>query len=425
MKRLKIILIFAIMMVSASICLFAGFNSSPVYAEISGVSGNNYVLTGYVGYQPVDYFDSLSSSEIETPSKNYYNQSGVSSKKYYAIAPDVSLFRKNYNTGFATIYLTDEMKALASHGFLSAKASAGLLAFNERQSSKVKITITVYYEDGSSAQKDISSSRVYDDGAVYNPEWVSTDYIELMNATSIKFSFTSLDKSNLFNSANFLIFEPSISIKSTIDSLIFENLSKDVYPNEVIELRGYNDITTMTEGGDLINYYKSYHKVSYEIVAGASYVDAFGSYLNVRSSAPDNAEIVVRAKCKANSTSNDYLYSGNITYTVCKNKVQILPVVDFEQYGVIGGGGSYYVGQTVSLSVSLNGGYNFINWTINDNVITEQNARFVVQRTNNVKLNLTKDLYISQIVVADKVYDGPTMLELFNMFWKVKRLEMI
>ena len=175
-------------------------------AEIAGKEITNYVLTGYQGYYPYHYFDYLFGA---TYSKDitYINQFGEEVSEYRAIVSNNdNYFGADYAKGTAEINLSGEMLTLADTGHYYAYASAGLLALENKDKSKVIITLS-----NGSVSESVTSNKVYSNG-VFSPDWVSTNKVFLNSKSDVlTFQFSTLEKATAWVPANFRIFEPSIN----------------------------------------------------------------------------------------------------------------------------------------------------------------------------------------------------------------------
>ena len=136
-----------------------------VQAEISGKEIKNYVLTGYQGYYPYHYFDSLNNA---TYSKDiqYYNKDSKVVSEFRAIEGQFSsMTQTGVALGEALINLSGEMLTLAATGKYYAFASAGLLALKNNNKSKVTISLS-----NGKTTVSATSNKVYQSG-IYSPEW--------------------------------------------------------------------------------------------------------------------------------------------------------------------------------------------------------------------------------------------------------------
>ncbi len=405
----KYILLVMLMIGIGFAAFFVNAIQETAYADIAGLSGNNYVLTGFQGYQPAHYFtDNLGKSRLiftDYKAVTYLDKNGNSTSKYNVLVPDVGMATK-YSEGYASVYPTSDLQELAANGVLYVKASAGLLALGEAQKDKIKICISYTDENGEVQKKEVTSNKVYSGSGIYNPDWVSTEYIKVNTNNPIIFSFTNLEASNFLSQAKFMIFEPTIFFRTMLEEVNFENNDEIVYPKQLVDLLGNTKISNLTTVTDLTKYYKAYHKVSYSILEGAEYANIQGSYLEIKSNAPNGSKIVIKARAKKDSTTNEYIESKTVTYTVNAQKQAIMPVVRFQNYGSVTGSGFYYTGQRVTLTANLLNNFNFISWEVNGQTLFTTSVTFTVSEDNNIKLNLTKNILVSGIDITKKVYDG-------------------
>ena len=106
------------------------------------------------------------------------------------------------------------MQRLVGTGKYFVYASAGLLAMDSGQKSKITISLTA-----SGKTVHATSNKVHS-GGDYSPEWVQTQKIYINNPNEIiKFSFKNGEESSIFNPANFYIFEPRISFGYELEEI--------------------------------------------------------------------------------------------------------------------------------------------------------------------------------------------------------------
>ncbi len=148
------------------------------------------------------------------------------------------------------------------------------------------------------------------------------------------------------------------------------------------------------------------------VTEDASYVAHFsvGNHVVTTSAQPDNGGTVTGAgtyqhgtNCTVTATPNDgYMFvrwmvngeevstEASYTFQVMENthciavfvssSCQVLAIVDPEQGGVVTGAGTYTYGETVTLTLTPNEDYHFINWTENGEVFSEElTITFVVE----------------------------------------------
>lgn len=416
------------MVISIGFCALPNSTEDAAYADITGVSGNNFVLTGYNGYQPDHYFydiannSTLNAVDVTTCIKNYMNASGEECNKFYVItANNNTSFTNKKSYGTAYYYPTTDMSEFVDKEVLYARVSAGVLSFNDKGKSKVKLTISHNRQTYS-----VTSSKVSDNNeSVYSPEYIYTDFVKITDITQpIVFTFEGLDSGSMFSSSKFTIFEPTISLKTCIDEVTIENEGKTVtvFPGQIVELGAVNDITTTTGTNNFAKYCRNIHRISYVIAEGKEYASIIGKYLYVKSNIPNNATIKVAAKCRNDSLSSNYIYSEIATYSVNAETLKVNILTDFDNPGTVTGGGNYYTGQTVSLIAEAASGYTFVGWKKGSELLSSsKNYTFTVTEPVEIKAWFIKTVIITGISVTDKVYDGTNNVEGLEFVFDGKR----
>lgn len=405
------------MLIAVILMQFAGQVSS-VQAEIAGKEIKDYVLTGYQGYYPYHYFDSLTNA---TYSKDveYYNKKGEIVSDFRAIQNDVqSMFSGKVASGNATINLSGEMLTLAQTGKYYAYASAGLLALKDKANSKLTISLS----NGKTTQS-ATSNKVHG-GGVYDPEWVETGKV-FVNTTgsALNFQFSTLEGSTMWAPGEFYIFEPAVHFGIQIDSITNITTSTEVSKGALVKLEATNLLSNL-EGESLIKYYKTLHAIEWEIVSGANNGQILDNYLKV---GQNGGTITVRAKCLKNSNGTEYVYGAPITFTVNTATVAVSAKSNFEEGVKISGvGNSFNQNRYVNIFVEVLEGYSLLR------IEDEQGAQLSHTTTSSglyrVRLYLTntskiinvvlkKTISVEQIVVKDKVYDKNESAEISDIIF--------
>ena len=142
---------------------------------------------------------------------------------------------------------------------------------------------------------------------------------------------------------------------------------------------------------------------------------AHGSYCTVSATANEGYTFVNWTKNgQVISTDADYRFVVNSdTHLVAHfqpNNYQITATVDPEQSGIIHGTGTYSYGQTATLTVTPNESYEFLNWTEDGEVVSEDaNYSFVVTENHNLVAHLMFVDGIGENYNVDiSVYPNPT-----------------
>ncbi|MCF0200367.1 MAG: redoxin domain-containing protein [Bacteroidales bacterium] len=122
----------------------------------------------------------------------------------------------------------------------------------------------------------------------------------------------------------------------------------------------------------------------------------------------------------ANWTDNGTVVSTNAFYTFTVTgsctlvahfaaaSVEITATVDPAQGGTVTGAGTYNAGETVTLEVIPAESYNFINWTENGQVVSEEMTyTFVAEASRNLVAHLEMDDAVSEHLNGLKMYPNP------------------
>ena len=393
-KRNKLLLIITCVFAFCAM-VFAVLNtSSKAYADIEGLSANNYYLTGYSGSKPYHYFnDELGNSTLENCEIEQKD-----GQKFYTIVPEFLVAGKTAS-GIAYVNLTSDIVAMINKGVVYANASAFVDSYKDNEQSRVTITLILGDE-----QHSLTSDKGI---GLHN---VAIENVLIPNdVTKIGFKFELYQKASVTQRPDFALIEPRIYLNTILgnNDLILNNEDASVNPGDIIKLNTDNKINNIDAIGNFINYSKINHEISYEVLSGAEYVTIIGDYLYIDDNAPNNAVISVRAKCRKNSYNNDYIYSKQVDYVVDAQSIILDIITDFENPATIYGEGQFYPGEKSVLQVVPNAGYTFVGWYINDVLVS--NARTYIYSVNmgdKIKAQFVKTITIKQIVAEDKIYDG-------------------
>jgi hypothetical protein len=408
MKNLKNIFVFIILIITGIFAFSGAFSRlENVSAEIGDKEFVNLVLTGGQGYYPYSYFDNLEQATHTNDPIYYYNKQGKITNTYRAITDKINshLSLKN-STGEVSVHLLGGMKQLTGTGRYFVYASAGLLALKDDTSSYIVISLTAGGKTVSA-----SSSLVYS-GGTYSPDWVKTEKIYIDNPNEIiKFSFTNRGASSIWDPADFLIFEPTISFGLEVDEIITVMNDSVVAPGQLIELKAENFLSSIESKGDLINYYKNYHKIEWEILEGNNLASISGSYLNVTGNA---GTIKVRAKCRASTENENYIYSKTISFQIDNSLHSLNLKTNFPEGANLFGGVNYSINEIDTvIFTQVKEGYTFLKYVDelgNDVPFTRSSNGYYrsiidLDRSRAITAILIKNIKIDQIVVEDKYYD--------------------
>lgn len=422
MKKIICFVILFVTMLTCGITLLLPKTKS-VEAEVVGMDMAQIVLTGYNGKTPESYFTNsngvptFSNAQVCDPSKSYIDKKGEKSSKFKYITGKHTSAKDQKSSGFCEFYPTLEMKKVISAGQLMVKAGCGLLALNDKERSKVDITIQIFAGGMVAKTMTFTSDKVSTNDDVFEPDWVETSLVELPTDTEkIVYSFQSREATNRSYAAKFCMFEPTLYFATNLSECKIENQDQSIKAGQVVKLCASNFITEQNPSIYYFEYYQKIHKISFEVTQGKTYAKIVGNYLYVNSDIPFGKKIVVRAKCRKSSLSSEYIYSKEVTFTFDIESMRIVVEKDFENPAKIVGEGDYFVGDHATLSVQPCADFEFVGWEFSGAIVsTEKSYTFVVEKNQTIKAKFTKHIKISKIVVKSKYYDGTTSVEFENI----------
>ena len=408
MKPIKVKAFFIMSVLAILTCsVFACFQ--PVLlANAATFSSTNaeLKLVGFQGYSPIHYFDNLKQVSIDSVS-NYTDDDDRMTDEYYIVKSNTTSLFGEYSTGSTSITPYSDYITLADANVLHAYAKTGIVAGSS--TSKNKVTISLQHNGTTQTATNENIGGIVDN--IYTPYYYQTQSIKIVSNSNLNFSFTNNATSNLFSKADFKLFEPSIVFKTKINSVSFLNSNQTIYHGDVVKLNGTNAILNINETTSLVNYYKSIHKMQYEIVEGSQYATIIGNYIYF--TGETSGTVKVKAKAIAESDTNNFVYSENIvTFTYISQKKDISVNQNFTGGATITGLGQYYIGDDVSLVANVNTGYTFSHWVLNGQPFYTKSIYFVCGPINQIELYTIKDIQISQIIIKDRYYDGTTNAEI-------------
>ena len=415
MKKIISLLLIIFSALGISVALLFS-KSAPAYADVSATDGANFVLAGYAGYSPSDYFtdannnSTLVNAKAITPDINYLNASGSQTKKYNYIAGSNSSMKEGLSLGSAGVVPSTEMKKIISSGEMVVRLSCGLLSLKDEDRSKVEVRLQIVVGGETSTLATLTSSKVSSNNDVYEPEWLYTDYFSLpTNTEKVVFSFVNKGTGSVFNKSKFLIFEPTLFFGTSLEKLWMETESQSLKQGQVLKLSAYNTIISDASTTQYFEYYKDIHTVKYEITSGSEYARIVGSYLYVNSDAPDGVSIDVRAKCRKSSVNAETLYSVPVTFKLNVKAIQVLVEKDFDDPAQILGQGKYFVGDYATLSVAPKDKFEFSHWALDGNLLSKENKITVkIEENQKIAACFIKTISITAVEADDKTFDGNT-----------------
>lgn len=387
---LGVLLSFALFVLSFP---FINFVSAESSVETSSLSAQ---LIEQIGEETHSLFSNMSNAQVTDQTFEYYN-GGVKYTTKSVIERVLTDAMSNINSasGSGSYVLNEDLKTLSEVLNLYVSANLGMLSLSGSERDIVDFTLSVGDEE-----KTVTSSVVYQSGT-YRPGFVETEKILIDGQTQIDFGFSTRVGYGPDSSKGFLIFDPTLNFSAELDSVTVLTEGRDVFSGEKIQLSAQNALSSLT-GGSLIKSLKEYFSIEWEVVDGNATVD--GNILTINAS---GGSVLVRAKCKKATDSEEYVYSQPIEFNVSK-PTGVGVVSNFENsFSNIS-----LSGQVLRLTLS--------NGFVLDRVLTESGEEVAfsvsgqnvtIQNVNqnlrpNLSLVLKKTLEIEKVEVANKVYDS-------------------
>lgn len=389
---LGVLLSFALFVLSFP---FINFVSAESSVETSSLSAQ---LIEQIGEETHSLFSNMSNAQVTDQTFEYYN-GGVKYTTKSVIERVLTDAMSNINSasGSGSYVLNEDLKTLSEVLNLYVSANLGMLSLSGSERDIVDFTLSVGNEE-----KTVTSSVVYQSGA-YRPGFVETEKILIDGQIQIDFGFSTRVGYGPDSSKGFLIFDPTLNFSAELDSVTVLTEGRDVFSGEKIQLSAQNALSSLT-GGSLIKSLKEYFSIEWEVVDGNATVD--GNILTINAS---SGSVLVRAKCKKATDSEEYVYSQPIEFNVSK-PTGVGVVSNFENsFSNIS-----LSGQVLRLTLS--------NGFVLDRVLTESGEEVAfsvsgqnvtIQNVNqnlkpNLSLVLKKTLEIEKVEIANKVYDSTT-----------------
>ena len=389
---LGVLLSFALFVLSFP---FINFVSAESSVETSSLSAQ---LIEQIGEETHSLFSNMSNAQVTDQTFEYYKD-GVKYSTKSVIERVLTDAMSNINSasGSGSYVLSEDLKTLSEVLNLYVSANLGMLSLSGSERDIVDFTLSV-----GDKEKTVTSSVVYQSGT-YRPGFVETEKILIDGQTQIDFGFSTRVGYGQDSSKGFLIFDPTLNFSAELDSVTVLTEGRDVFSGEKIQLSAQNALSSLT-GGSLIKSLKEYFSIEWEVVDGNATVD--GNILTINAS---SGSVLVRAKCKKATDSEEYVYSQSIEFNVSK-PTGVGVVSNFENsYSNIS-----LSGQVLRLTLS--------NGFALDRVLTESGEEIAfsvsgqnvtIQNVNqnlkpNLSLVLKKTLEIEKVEIANKVYDSTT-----------------
>lgn len=388
-KTIKKVLL-AILM-STLCCLFF---SMPVArntnaASIENLSGNMFMLTGYIDYTPKHYFrDDGNNSTL-------YNAKAVDKGgDYYSIVDNGS----GASYGWGNLHPTKDMEPFITAGILYAKLEADVTVKN----TNIQFTISC---GENSVQASTSSTGK-----------ISTDLLPVSELTNIKFEFMATSPSG---KNDFVISNPVIYLHTKIhpSSIKLECDETVVIPEQLVKVNAYNEVTKLYSevAGNFMSVSKKIHEIQYYFESGEEYVQRIGTNLKILSNAKDGATIRFKVGSRISSESEELVYSSNyVELKVNAKSVDVVVRTDFIENppATIDGEGAHDLGRPFTLTVTPNKGYEFLGWYLNGQFVSNKyKYKFTAALDQDIYAKFSKKISISRVEVKSKVYDGTTAIK--------------
>ncbi len=363
-------------------------------AAIGGVSGNQFILTNYVGSAEKHFFvdDNKESTLVNAVVK--------AGDTYYSIVSSGN----GTSSGWGEFRPTLDMQPFIEKGLLYASASATV-------TTKNGTTMTIKISSGEDFEQVVTSG-----GEVSTPRLQIKDYNQ-----NIRFTFeaTSTNGKN-----NFVMSLPYIHLDTQINEVTLADSDQTVSAGQLVKVNAYNAVTNLSgSSGNFMSFSKINHAIHFDFVSGEEFVKVVGTNLSISENATDGTIIKFRVYSNKNSYSNSYpddkVFSSNyVTLTVDSKKINVKVTTDFKNSvpGTFFGEGEYEAGRRISLSVSANKGFEFVGWYImqGDNaqlLSDEDTLYFTVQRGQSVYAKFRKSISVTGVTVQSRVYDGTTEIK--------------
>lgn len=416
-KMKKIIFGSLIFVLMLSLCFsFVGVQN--VSAQISGGDDSNPAvvhLITKVKNGKDSYFNSFVQAGLTTSHYTYRDYNGKQVYNYVIRNMITDSFSDKKAIVKGEVFsLSSDYQKIANAAKLYVSGSAGHLAASTDDRDKVIFSLIT--TGASTETKTVTGNRVYTSGS-YAPLWVETERTLLQSGSTIQFNFETQKGYGQDNSKGFYVFDPCLNYSVEIDSLTTLVEGQDVFRGQQIYLNATNPILELF-GGETVNYYKNIFKIDWEVTKGKAYVDKdalANGYLKVSNTA--TGDITLRAKCKASSVSNEYIYSSTITFKVKGSETGVSVASNFEE-GIKSVSYSQN-GTNYDVSVVLNDGFvpaDTSNYNSATKTLTFQN----VAAKSVVNLALKKQISIKEIVAKNKAYDGTTAAEIKEIVFSEK-----
>ncbi len=371
-------------------------------ATISGLAATQYRLTGKIGSSVTHYFTDERNESTLVGAK-VSNEGGT----HYSIVPNTGGTLGKISSGSGEIEFTSDMIALIEKGLVYAYASFDFTSSNGNNQSNINIVLS-----SGSTENTLTTSNTKGQTRSYTTQEFKVD----KNAKSIKFAFTTLEKTSVGNYSSFVLAMPTIHFFTVAQNLVFENTDQFVTPGRSVTLKAYNEITNITSvAGDFISYAKLVHKVKFDIIEGGDFVTIIDNTLFVNQEVADGTKIKIKATA-ASKLNGKVLQSKVVTFTVSSSRVTIAVQKDFKNPAMITGEGDYIIGEIVSLNLTAYEGYQFEGWYFGDQFKSKK-TRYTFKIENDVDYSQIYAKFIKNIsitsVEAQKVYDKTDNLQSF------------
>ncbi|MBN2165609.1 MAG: hypothetical protein JW717_04980, partial [Marinilabiliaceae bacterium] len=255
-----------------------------------------------------------------------------------------------------------------------------------------------------------------------NSNTISATSVSNVAIDSLKRVVSGINSTKLFTKlANLEHTYTNITVKGSIVPIVgLDSMFYAIYTDNadgIIKLQVVADPYSLTSfqienqtKPAIINPYNN--SITVEVAAGTNPANLIATFLNT---SDVDSVMVGGVKQISGTTPNDYsslinyqLYSGSIlsgiwavtvtveptTYTVSANTAPV-------EGGSITGSGDYQEGTEVTLTASPNNGYDFINWTENDSIVsTDTEYSFIINNNRNLTANFVQQYTLTINVIG-------------------------
>lgn len=402
MKRENILkTIFAGLLFVLTLCVcLTNFNVEKVNAEtVPNATGETDVvhLLGKTSENRFSHFTSFTQSGIKA-GKSYNSKTGTQVSDRWVITNSIltnPLATDKRASGNGEYVLSSDLKKIAQNAKLYVYATFGA----EKPSSSSNGNLTFRISHGSESALKSSTTKTI--------SWSTTGSVLISSENIESPIYFSYAVQGYETGGGVYLYDPCLNFVAEVDE-ITSNMkeTRNVYTGQTLKLRASNSILDL-DGGNTIDAFKEKFKISWSIIEGNSLATLADNNLTITGS---TGTIKIQAKCLKNSNSTQYITK---TFVLTIGKTigiecdfdNALENVEISQNG-----------ENFDLSATIKEGYEFVanesfegeNFNPETRILTKQS----VSSGTTLKVDVKKQVSISEIVVKEKVYDGTTTAEI-------------